>query len=102
MVDLGTLGGTYSPAQGVNQTGQVVGCAYTTGNAAQLAFRWTSGGGMVSLGTLGGTHSYGSDVNDAGLAVGAVPDHRQHGFSCLCPRGGCRHGGSGHAGGHPQ
>ena len=70
MVDLGTLGGSHSRAEGVNQAGNVVGYASTTADAAQHTFSWTSGGGMVDLGTLGGSYSFGRDVNDAGLAVG--------------------------------
>ena len=56
MTDLGTLGGTNSVAYGINASGQVVGYAHTTGNAAAHAFLY-SGSTMTDLGTLGGTYS---------------------------------------------
>jgi probable HAF family extracellular repeat protein len=56
ITDLGTLGGTYSYAYGMNNLGQVAGGAATpsqTGGLFQTAFLW-SGGHMTNLGTLGG------------------------------------------------
>lgn len=37
ITDLGTLGHTHSTANGINNNGQVVGTAYTTGDAANHA-----------------------------------------------------------------
>jgi len=71
MVDLGTLGGLHSFANGVSSDGSVVvGYSDVTGNAAQHAYRWTSGGGMVDLGVLtGGVYSSANAVNADGSVV---------------------------------
>jgi len=56
ITDLGTLGGTYSYAYGINNWGQVSGGAATrteTDGISQTAFLWY-GGRIVNLGTLGG------------------------------------------------
>ncbi|HEX2475695.1 MAG TPA: hypothetical protein VHK01_13170 [Lacipirellulaceae bacterium] len=72
--NLGTLGGTYSYGYAVNDSGQVAGRSYTSGDAAHHAFRYTgtpgSGGSMADLGTLGGTNSRGYAVNDSGQVAG--------------------------------
>ena len=43
MQDLGTLGGTESFAYGINDSGQVVGWSYTTGDSYSHAFLYSSG-----------------------------------------------------------
>jgi len=58
VLDLGTLGGSYSFAEdnAPNQTGQVDGFSTLPGDAVVHAFLW-SNGGMIDLGTLGGPNS---------------------------------------------
>lgn len=70
ILDLGTLGGGYSEAFAVNESGQVVGLSYTTDNAELHGFSWTKAGGIVDLGTLGGTDSDAFLVNARGQVVG--------------------------------
>ena len=40
MVDLGTLGGTFSGAEAVNERGEVAGTSQTVGNAERHAVLW--------------------------------------------------------------
>ncbi|WP_221054536.1 VPLPA-CTERM sorting domain-containing protein [Methylomonas koyamae] len=68
MQDLGTLGGSYTRPAGINASGQVVGYAYTAGDATH-AFLY-SNGAMQDLGTLGGTYSAASGINASGQVVG--------------------------------
>lgn len=71
IIDLGTLGSTYSYSTALNDNGQVVGYHSNFGDDTFHAFSWTQAGGMVDLGTLGGTHSYPNAVNNNGQVVGA-------------------------------
>lgn len=64
---LGALGGTYSVARAINDSGQVVG----NGNGSDHAFiTGANGVGMNYLDTLGGTGSYASGINNSGQVVG--------------------------------
>jgi probable HAF family extracellular repeat protein len=69
MTPLGTLGGTWSIAYAINDQNQIAGQAYTRGNRAAHAFRFTNGQ-MVDLGTLGGSSSWGLAINNGGTVVG--------------------------------
>jgi probable HAF family extracellular repeat protein len=69
ITDLGTLGGTFSQAYGINNAGQAVGQSNIAGDAAGHATLW-SGGTITDLGTLGGTNSFAWGINNAGQIVG--------------------------------
>ena len=67
--DLRTLGGAFSQAFGINNSGVVVGSS-TLANGSTHAFRWQSGV-MKDLGTLvGGTASQANAINIDGIIVG--------------------------------
>lgn len=78
VTDIGTLGGTYSFAYSINDSGMVAGGAATASQSdpamvAQTAFYW-AGGQPISLGNLGGTvcpacNSEGSAVSASGMAA---------------------------------
>jgi probable HAF family extracellular repeat protein len=71
-VDLGTLGGDRSEANGVNDAGRVVGLS-TTKTGVTRGFSWTASGGMKELPALGGgkTVSWAQAISNAGIIVGA-------------------------------
>ena len=64
---IGTLGGEYSSARGVNNNNLIVGASDTL--TERHAFSY-SNGSLLDLGTLGGTESVAFDVNDNGWIVG--------------------------------
>lgn len=69
IIDLGTLGGSYSYATGINASGQVVGDSSPAGDYPAHAFLY-SNGSMIDLGTLGGSDSEATGINASGQVVG--------------------------------
>ena len=75
LIDLGTLGGSYSSAFGVNAVGQIVGQAMVPGNQAFHPFLWTNGQ-IRDLNSLLPAHAgweleIAHAINDAGQIVGS-------------------------------
>lgn len=69
IIGLGALDGTYSVAQAINDSGQVVG--YDNSGGVNHAFITGANGlGMHYLDTLGGTGSYAAGINNSGQVVG--------------------------------
>ena len=65
ITNLGMLGGSSSHALGINNSGQVVGQSYTTGDTTAHAFLY-SNGTMTDLGTLYDAYSIARGINSSG------------------------------------
>jgi probable HAF family extracellular repeat protein len=68
LTNLGTLGGEYAQASGINASGQLAGYS-TLSDGSYRAFLY-SGGQMIDLGTLGEDYSAGYAINDSGSVAG--------------------------------
>lgn len=79
--EIGTLGGSDSTANAINNQGTVTGGALTASNAWH-AFRYDQAHGMRDLGTLGGNSSVGTAINEAGHIAGYADtaDGNYHAF----------------------
>ena len=75
LTQLGTLSGfSNALANGINQTGLIVGFAFTSDFLTSRAFIWRSETGMQPLADLGGGASLAQAVNAAGTVVGWAYD----------------------------
>jgi probable HAF family extracellular repeat protein len=69
VTDLGTLGGTFSQGEGVNNKGWATGFATLPGDLNQHGFLWRHGA-LIDLGTLGGPNSNAFVPNEKGVIPG--------------------------------
>lgn len=69
MHDVGSLGGTFSEAYGLNNRGEVVGFSFLDGDTYRHPFMWHRGI-MSDLGTLGGNNGVAWAINNRGHIVG--------------------------------
>lgn len=82
LINLGTLGGSESGGNAINNAGQVTGISKTAEDLEWHAFLW-DGTSMQDLGTLGGTNSYAEGINDSGQVTGVsdiAGDAASHAF----------------------
>ena len=77
IIGLGTLGGTSSSAEAINDSGQVVGNASTASGDSHAFITGLNGVGMTDLGVLGGRA-----INDSGQVAGTflAADNTTHAF----------------------
>jgi T5SS/PEP-CTERM-associated repeat protein/probable HAF family extracellular repeat protein len=73
VIDLGSLGGSFSQAKAISGSGEIAGEAYLAGNSAYHTALWTnSSTPAIDLGTLGGPNSQAYGINASGLVVGSA------------------------------
>jgi probable HAF family extracellular repeat protein len=83
VTDLGTLGGSWSGASSINESGQIAGSSSPTASGDSHAFLY-SGGTMRDLGTLSGTSSYAYGINNSGQVVGKAAIGKDYLGNFIC------------------
>lgn len=86
---LGTLGGRYSQARGINSAGQVVGSSDAVEGQGGHAFVWSSVDGMKDL-DPDGWCSYAYSINNKGQVVGNYSDVGDYGAFIWSPETGMK------------
>ena len=71
-VNIGSLGGTYTVPDGMNNLGEVVGGSSITGGPGHQQPFMYSGGKMTDLGTFGGANGMANGINNLGVVVGGA------------------------------
>ncbi|MBV9698494.1 MAG: hypothetical protein JO078_00050 [Candidatus Eremiobacteraeota bacterium] len=71
MIDLGTLGGTYSLPAAMNDRGEIVGQSYLADEATTHPFYW-NGSKMIDVGTAGGSQGGAGAISDRGEVIGST------------------------------
>lgn len=71
LTDIGTLGGTTSWANRINDSGQIAGTSYLANNSFHPFLYDKSTGVMSDLGTLGGDFSEAAGINASGEVIGS-------------------------------
>lgn len=71
LVDIGTLGGTYSEGTGINDSNEIAGVSSVTGSNLNHLFLYAKGH-MSDLGTVAGQSFFNAEINNRGEIVGSA------------------------------
>lgn len=87
MADVGSLGGSISGVNGLNDSGQIAGTSTLTGEQTAHPFLWAHGS-MQDLGTLGGSFGGANWINDNGEVIGISATPKDEAFDGFLWRNG--------------
>jgi uncharacterized membrane protein len=90
IAELGSIGGTISRGNSINNSGWVSGYSFVNGNTRRHASLWINGAAPIDLGSIAGPTGYSSVVwpvkNNSGLVAGitqtAIDDPNDENWSC--------------------